>query len=353
MVKPLGPMALQAGAEHRAASSCRCPADKTGQRSRAYGTASDQSTRWVAYADNGRPETPLAGLAAWVGAFIWIPGFLLAVVILPLIYPTGRWQSPAWRRVGRAALIFTLLAVLIAATSNELMMRDYPGYNNPLGVFPWSDSAAPLLIIVGCAVVFACVGLVALILRFRSGDPTVRAQVGWLFLALLFNIAVAPLPTEILGLIGAAFLALALGLAVVRYGLYDIERLFTRAVVYGALTTGIVAVFDCSPGEVDADGIPALPAAVEVAAYRIAFEALSNTLRYAEASLCTVRLIADGSLHLEVHDNGRGLPEAITHGVGLGSMAERAAELGGSCMIESSPGSGTTVRAELPLTVAS
>jgi hypothetical protein len=124
--------------------------------------------RWVAYADNGRPETPLAGLAAWVGAFIWIPGFLLAVVILPLIYPTGRWQSPAWRRVGRAALIFTLLAVLIAATSNELMMRDYPGYSNPLGVFPWSDSTVPLLIIVGCAVVFACVGLVALILRFRS-----------------------------------------------------------------------------------------------------------------------------------------------------------------------------------------
>jgi two-component system, NarL family, sensor kinase len=110
------------------------------------------AARWVAYADNGRPETPLAGLAAWVGAFIWIPGFLLAVVILPLIYPTGRWQSPAWRRVGQAALIFTLLAVLIVATSNELIMRDYPGYSNPLGVFPWSNGTVPLLIIVGCAV---------------------------------------------------------------------------------------------------------------------------------------------------------------------------------------------------------
>jgi two-component system, NarL family, sensor kinase len=109
------------------------------------------AARWVAYADNGRPETPLAGLAAWVGAFIWIPGFLLAVVILPLIYPTGGWQSPAWRRVGQAALILTLLAVLIVATSNELIMRDYPGYSNPLGVFPWSNGTVPLLIIVGCA----------------------------------------------------------------------------------------------------------------------------------------------------------------------------------------------------------
>jgi signal transduction histidine kinase len=573
--------------------------------------------RWVAYADNGRPDTPLAGLAAWVGAYIWIPGFFLATVILPLIYPTGTWQSRMWRRVGWTAVIFTVVAVAVAVTSN-VPMRDYPGHSNPLGVFPWSDSTTPLLIIVAGTLLFTGVGLVALIMRFRQGDPTVRAQVGWLFLALLFNIAVAPLPTELPGLLGAAFLALALGLAVVRYGLYDIERLFTRAVVYGVLTTGIVAVFalfagllgsrindsalgavlaavvvalgvgparerlqqlvdrmmygqrsnpyaaltgisrqlegtpsdsealsavaaavadtlrlpyvaitlsgtsapvvvigvlenqsvelpllhagtevgrltvglrrgerrlssrdaallddisrlaaaaahevilasdlrrsrerlvvarederrrlrrdlhdglgpalagmalgiaaagraaergdpsavglltgvqhdvegllsdvrrishdlrpaaldelglvdalrqrgeavtDASNGhplvKVDADGIPQLPAAVEVAAYRIATEALTNTVRHADASLCTVTLIADGSLHLEVRDDGRGLPTEIPRGVGLDSMAERAAEVGGSCVIESAPGSGTTIRVELPLTVTS
>jgi hypothetical protein len=88
-------------------------------------------------------------------------------------------------------------------------------------------------------------------------------------LALLFNIAVAPLPTELPGLIGAAFLALALGLAVVRYGLYDIERLFTRAVVYGALTTGIVAVFALFAGllgsRIDDSALGAVLAAVVVA----------------------------------------------------------------------------------------
>jgi signal transduction histidine kinase len=584
--------------------------------------------RWVAYAENGRPDTPLVGLAAWVGAYIWIPGFLLATVILPLIYPTGEWQSRAWRTVGRAALIFTVVALLVVVTSNE-PIRDYPGHSNPLGVFPWSDSTAPLLAIVAGTIVFAGVGLVALIMRFRGGTTTVRAQVGWLFLALLFNIAVAALPTELPGLVGAAFLAVALGLAVVRYGLYDIERLFTRTVVYGALIFGIVAVFalfagllgsrindnalgavlaavvvalgigparerlqqlvdrlmygqrsnpyaaltgisqhldqassdtgalsavaaaiadtlrlpyvaitlraasvgrassakppsgasapaatvgvleyesvelpllhggtevgqltvglrrgerrlssrdatlladiarlaaaaahevtlaadlrrsrerlivareeerrrlrrdlhdglgpalagmalgmaaagraaergdpnaagmlsglqhdvegllsdvrrishdlrpaaldelglvdalrqraeaitDASNGHplvrVDADGIPALPAAVEVAAYRIVSEALSNAVRHAGASLCTVRLSADGLLHVEVWDDGRGLPDKISRGVGLDSMTERAAELGGSCVIESSD-SGTRVRAELPLTV--
>ena len=115
------------------------------------------------------------------------------------------------------------------------------------------------------------------------------------------------------------------------------------------------AVTDASDGHplvrVVADGIPALPAAVEVAAYRIATEALTNVVRHAEASMCTVHLSADGSLHIEVNDDGRGLPAAVPRGVGLDSMAERAAELGGSCIIESAPGSGTTVRAELPLTV--
>jgi hypothetical protein len=203
-----------------------------------------------------------------VGAYIWIPGFLLATVILPLIYPTGEWQSRAWRRVGRVALIFTVVALLVVVTSNE-PMRDYPGHSNPFGVFPWSDSTAPLLVIVAGTLVFAGAGLVALIMRFRGGTTTVRAQVGWLFLALLFNIAVAALPTEVPGLVGAGFLAIALGLAVVRYGLYDIERLFTRTVVYGALTFGIVAVFALFAGllgsRINDSALGAVLAAVVVA----------------------------------------------------------------------------------------
>ena len=122
-------------------------------------------------------------------------------------------------------------------------MADYPGHSNPLAVFPWSDSSALFGPIIVLALAFAALGLVGLVLRFRAGDSTTRAQVGWLFLALLFNVAVTALPVELPGLIGAAFLAAALGLAVVRYHLYDVERLFNRAVVYGALTTAIVGAF--------------------------------------------------------------------------------------------------------------
>jgi two-component system NarL family sensor kinase len=94
---------------------------------------------------------------------------------------------------------------------------------------------------------------------------------------------------------------------------------------------------------------PQLPAAVEVAAYRIALEAMTNTTRHAHASSATVRVAIDGALHLEITDDGAGLPTGFRAGVGITSMRERAAELGGRCTVESRSPSGTCVRATLPL----
>lgn len=98
------------------------------------------------------------------------------------------------------------------------------------------------------------------------------------------------------------------------------------------------------------DPLPPLPAAVEVAAYRIAQEALHNVFRHAQATQCTVTLRPQNeALWLEVWDNGRGLPGNGRAGVGLQSMKERAAELNGRCVVESLPTGGTRVTAELPL----
>lgn len=96
--------------------------------------------------------------------------------------------------------------------------------------------------------------------------------------------------------------------------------------------------------------LPALPAAVEVAAYRIGQEALANVVRHAAAHTCVLRLDMDRTaLCLEIVDDGRGFPAELRAGVGLASMRERAAELGGSCAIESVSSGGTRVRARLPL----
>jgi len=97
-----------------------------------------------------------------------------------------------------------------------------------------------------------------------------------------------------------------------------------------------------------------LPAAVEVAAYRIAQEALTNVVRHAEARTCVVRLALDeppGTLRLEVTDDGRGMPTLCRAGVGLISMRERAEELGGSCLVEAPAQGGTRVQAVLSLGV--
>jgi signal transduction histidine kinase len=102
------------------------------------------------------------------------------------------------------------------------------------------------------------------------------------------------------------------------------------------------------------DELPPLPAAVEVAAYRIVQEALTNVSRHAKARSCTVRLACPTGLTLEVEvtDDGVGLPDTPEGGVGLSSMRERATELGGECEIgrSSRATNGTRVFARLPLT---
>ncbi|MBI4884002.1 MAG: sensor histidine kinase [Actinobacteria bacterium] len=100
---------------------------------------------------------------------------------------------------------------------------------------------------------------------------------------------------------------------------------------------------------VDLGQLPDLPAAVEVAAYRIATEALTNVTRHADAKRCDVVLdIRQGDLWVEVADDGQGMSSSAVDGVGLASMRERAEELRGGLRIESSR-PGTRVLAWLPL----
>lgn len=111
------------------------------------------------------------------------------------------------------------------------------------------------------------------------------------------------------------------------------------------------------------ESLPPLPAAVEVACYRIAQEAITNVARHARATACDVRISVDGQkneLVLEVSDDGVGLPgpgaepEAETRhaGVGLSSMRERTDELGGVLSLAGSPEGGTLVSVRLPLPAA-
>ncbi len=103
--------------------------------------------------------------------------------------------------------------------------------------------------------------------------------------------------------------------------------------------------------ELDADeGLPALPAAVEVAAFRTAVEAVTNVVRHGRATRCCVRLAVPhpDMMEVTVTDDGRPGPRAWTPGVGLSAMRERAEELGGT--LDAGPtGSGGRVVVRFPL----
>jgi signal transduction histidine kinase len=110
------------------------------------------------------------------------------------------------------------------------------------------------------------------------------------------------------------------------------------------LTAGSVLVVDMAIGD-----LPPLPAATEVAAYRIVTEAVTNTVRHAHAAHCRVCVaLADRMLTISVEDDGTGLPDTLpTTGNGLQTMRERAEEVRGHLHVSGS--GGTVVRAELPL----
>jgi two-component system, NarL family, sensor kinase len=97
------------------------------------------------------------------------------------------------------------------------------------------------------------------------------------------------------------------------------------------------------------DLLPPVPAAVEVAAFRIASEAMTTVAKHSGASRCTIDIGIGGTLEVTVTDNGRGSSRSIGHGVGWTSMTDRASELGGSCTISSRAEGGLVVRAVLPL----
>ena len=96
--------------------------------------------------------------------------------------------------------------------------------------------------------------------------------------------------------------------------------------------------------------VPYLPAAVETAAYRIAAEALTNAVRHSRAHSCEVVIeVRPDEVLVEVTDDGVGLDPSRPPHVGVRSMQERAAEVGGACAVTAGENGGTVVRASLPL----
>lgn len=126
------------------------------------------------------------------------------------------------------------------------------------------------------------------------------------------------------------------------YGLVGAVRAYAAQCEAGGLRVRVSAPEAVSP----------LPAAVEVAAYRIAQESLTNIVRHSQAKNCSLTLtMMDRNLKLEISDDGVGLPLQRKPGVGLASMRERAEEIGGWCVVENGENGGACVTATLPISI--
>jgi signal transduction histidine kinase len=149
-------------------------------------------------------------------------------------------------------------------------------------------------------------------------------------------------------------------------GLWDVRRLICELRppaldeqgLVGAIQNFGFSIADFRLDVTAPDGLPLLPAAVEVAAYRIATEAITNVIRHAHATTCVVTIATIKTsgvsetpevLRIAVIDDGIGIDSSHPIGVGLRSMRERAEELGGTLTIESAIGKGTTIIAQLPI----
>ena len=210
-----------------------------------------------------RPEPPLPGALAAVIAsqFFLLPALATGSTLLFLLFPTDRFLGPRWRYV--IALSIVGLVAFLTATVLEPGSLDedtFPGIQNPLGLPPaWSALTSGALVVGNTALLSAAVlSVVSLVLRYRSGDRVERAQIRWIALVGVFVAASFVVASLQLGWVsdrawevGFSFLSftpIAIGIAITRYHLYEIDRLINRALVYGSLTAILAGIFTAGIG---------------------------------------------------------------------------------------------------------
>jgi hypothetical protein len=197
-----------------------------------------------ANAHPGSLPGPLVG--SWIQNWIWIPTILLALVFPLLLFPTGRSLSPRWRPVTWLAVGLTAAFAVLGALSPTLQLPNGRTVANPIGVTSIDPDAGPLGAVLSGLLLFVFVASISsLIVRFRRSQGVERQQLKWFTYAGAL-VLLAPLSNSLLGNISYVLLLalpIAVGIAILRYRLYDIDRLINRTLVYGLLTALLGTVY--------------------------------------------------------------------------------------------------------------
>ena len=207
---------------------------------------------YAEYAYVTRPGAlPFAVLPAWYATWWWWPTIILTLVFTVLLFPTGRLPSPRWRPLAWTTGIATASVTVLAALNPTLNVQD-AGVANPIGVAAVGDVEQSAVGGVLFAVILACLAgaVLSLILRFRRSRGEERQQLKW-FTSAGALVALMPLSEQLSGIVLPSFLfglviallPIAAGIAVLRYRLYDIDRIISRTLAWTLITGLLVGVY--------------------------------------------------------------------------------------------------------------
>jgi hypothetical protein len=196
---------------------------------------------------------PLVLPIAWLSSWLIVPTIGMLVIYVPLLFPTGRFLSPRWRALGIAGLVVSALAAISNALApGPLTNADW--LRNPFGL-EGQQAVLSFLSVIGNApapLVFLA-AVASVIVRYRRATPTERQQLKWFgSVAIVAVVAFAvsipnngPISDAAwnVGLISLVALPVAIGLAILRYGLWEIDSIVSRTVGYALVTGLLAAVF--------------------------------------------------------------------------------------------------------------
>jgi hypothetical protein len=203
-----------------------------------------------AYITRGSP-LPGAMLSAWYNNWWWYPTIILATVFTVLVFPTGRLLSARWRPVAWLTAAITATVVALSALAPTLDLGERIKLRNPIGLAIPDAAYSALGPVLGGLGVCTGAAVVSLVLRFRRSQGVERQQLKWFTYAsvLLFSWSVVDLvlpevaPFTVFYGLTIALVPVAAGIAVLRYRLYDIDRLINRTLVYGLLTALLAGIY--------------------------------------------------------------------------------------------------------------
>jgi hypothetical protein len=197
------------------------------------------------------PADPIAAVGGWWASISFLPAIMTALPLVVVIFPDGhlpgsRWRWPVLLVIGGELSTSAVHAITIGPEGEGLP-------NNPFGVLGVPPEISATLPLIGTLLLFAsfAIAFAAVGVRWHRGDRPARAQLKWLLGAVAVFAILVPLSfgggppnlLDYLGIASATLLPISIAIAVLRYHLYDIDRIISRTLTYGLLTAVLVAVY--------------------------------------------------------------------------------------------------------------